>query len=55
LDCLSCSTSEEGGAALGTLGFPEPVARRLTAEAGFRRFTVHEFGNPLNAFYEVRP
>jgi ubiquinone/menaquinone biosynthesis C-methylase UbiE len=55
LDCLSCSTSAEDGAALGTLGFPEPVARSMTAEAGFQRFTVHDFGNPLNAFYEVRP
>jgi 2-polyprenyl-3-methyl-5-hydroxy-6-metoxy-1,4-benzoquinol methylase len=55
LDCLSCSTCEEHGAALGTLGFPQPLARGMTAEAGFSRFTVHDFGNPLNAFYEVRP
>jgi len=55
LDCLGCSTSEEGGAGLGTLGLPEPVARKMTAEAGFKRFTVLDFGNPLNAFYEVRP
>jgi 2-polyprenyl-3-methyl-5-hydroxy-6-metoxy-1,4-benzoquinol methylase len=55
LDCLGCSTYEEGGAGLGTLGLPEPVARRMTAEAGFTRFTVRDFGNPLNSFYEVRP
>ncbi len=55
LDCLSCSTFEEGGAALGTLGLPEPVARKMVAEAGFTRFTVRDFGNPLNSFYEVRP
>lgn len=55
LDCLGCSTSEEDGAALGTLGLPEPVARKMTAEAGFTRFQVLDFGNPLNAFYEVRP
>ncbi|MGH2555064.1 MAG: methyltransferase domain-containing protein [Actinomycetota bacterium] len=55
LDCLACSTWEEGGAALGTLGLPEPVARKMTAEAGFSRFAVRDFGNPLNAFYEVRP
>jgi hypothetical protein len=24
-------------------------------EAGFTRFAVRDFGNPLNAFYEVRP
>jgi 2-polyprenyl-3-methyl-5-hydroxy-6-metoxy-1,4-benzoquinol methylase len=55
LDCLGCSTSTQDGLALGTLGFPEPVARRMTAEAGFERFEVRDFGNPLNAFYEVRP
>lgn len=55
LDCLSCSMCEERGAGLGTLGLPEPVARKMTAEAGFTRFTVRDFGNPLNSFYEVRP
>jgi 2-polyprenyl-3-methyl-5-hydroxy-6-metoxy-1,4-benzoquinol methylase len=55
LDCLGCSTSEPDGAALGTLGLPEPVARSMTREAGFTRFRTRDFGNPLNAFYEVRP
>jgi 2-polyprenyl-3-methyl-5-hydroxy-6-metoxy-1,4-benzoquinol methylase len=55
LDCLACSTFVEGGAGLGTLGLPEPVARKMTAEAGFTSFTVRDFGNPLNSFYEVRP
>lgn len=54
LDCLACSTCEEGGAGLGTLGLPEPVARQMTAAAGFTRFAVKDFGNPLNSFYEVR-
>lgn len=55
LDCLSCGTCTDNGAGLGTLGFPEPVARDMTAAAGFTRFTAHDFGNPLNSFYEVRP
>lgn len=55
LDCLACGTFEDGGAGLGTLGLPEPVARAMTADAGFGRFVVRDFGNPLNAFYEVRP
>jgi len=55
LDCLSCSTCEEGGAGLGTLGLPESVARKMTADAGFTRFSVRDFGNPLNSFYQVRP
>ena len=55
LSCLSSSLSVPGGAGLGTLGFPEPVARQMTAAAGFTRFKRHDFGNPVNAYYEVRP
>jgi len=55
LSCMSSSLSEPGGAGLGTLGFSEPVARRMTAEAGFTRFARHDFDNPVNAYYEVRP
>jgi 2-polyprenyl-3-methyl-5-hydroxy-6-metoxy-1,4-benzoquinol methylase len=55
LSCLSSSLSQPGGAGLGTLGFSEPVAREMTARAGFTRFTRHDFDNPVNAYYEVRP
>lgn len=55
LTCLSSSLSVPGGAGLGTLGFSEPVARQMTAAAGFTRFARHEFENPVNAYYEVRP
>lgn len=55
LSCLSSSLSEPDGAGLGTLGFSEPVAREMTAAAGFTRFRRHDFGNPVNAYYEVRP
>ena len=55
LCCMSSAMSEPGGAGLGTLGFPEPVARRMATEAGFTRFRSHEFDNPINAYYEVRP
>jgi 2-polyprenyl-3-methyl-5-hydroxy-6-metoxy-1,4-benzoquinol methylase len=55
LCCMSSALSEPGGLGLGTLGFPEPVARRMTAEAGFTRFTTRDFENPINAYYEVRP
>jgi hypothetical protein len=53
--CMSSALSEPGGLGLGTLGFPEPVARRMTAEAGFTRFVTKDFDNPINAYYEVRP
>jgi 2-polyprenyl-3-methyl-5-hydroxy-6-metoxy-1,4-benzoquinol methylase len=52
--CMSSALSEPGGLGLGTLGFPEPVARKMTAEAGFSRFVTHDFENPINAYYEVR-
>jgi SAM-dependent methyltransferase len=55
LCCMSSALSEPGGLGLGTLGFPEPVARRMTSEAGFTRFTTRDFENPINAYYEVRP
>jgi SAM-dependent methyltransferase len=55
LCCMSSAMSEPGGAGLGTLGFPEPVARRMVTEAGFTRFKSHDFDNPINAYYEVRP
>jgi 2-polyprenyl-3-methyl-5-hydroxy-6-metoxy-1,4-benzoquinol methylase len=53
--CMSSALSEPGGLGLGTLGFPEPVARKMTAEAGFTRFATKDFENPINAYYEVRP
>ncbi len=55
LCCMSSALSEPGGLGLGTLGFPEPVARKMTAEAGFTRFMTRDFENPINAYYEVRP
>jgi 2-polyprenyl-3-methyl-5-hydroxy-6-metoxy-1,4-benzoquinol methylase len=55
LSCLPSSMSEPGGAGLGTLGFSEPLAREMTSAAGFTRFKKHDFDNPVNAYYEVRP
>jgi ubiquinone/menaquinone biosynthesis C-methylase UbiE len=55
MSCLSSSLSQPDGAGLGTLGFSEPVARAMTGAAGFSRFTRHDFDNPVNAYYEVRP
>ena len=37
------------------MGFHERVARDMFEEHGFRHFKVHEFDNPVNAYYEVRP
>jgi len=55
LTCMSSALSEPGGLGLGTLGFSEGLALRMTAEAGFRHFEALDFHHPVNAFYRVRP
>ena len=54
LTCMSSALSEPGGAGLGTLGFTRQRAERMTRAAGFTRFTVHDFDDPANLYYEVR-
>ena len=53
--CMSSALSEPGGAGLGTLGFNTGVAEQMVRDAGFTRFTVHDFDDPANLYYEVRP
>jgi SAM-dependent methyltransferase len=53
--CMSSALSEPDGAGLGTLGFNPEVAARMTREAGFSRFEMHDFDDPSNLYYEVRP
>lgn len=57
LCCLQSSTAAPDAEGLGTVGFGEAQARRMTNEAGFARFRrmQDDPNNPLNAFYEVRP
>ncbi|GBD26553.1 Demethylrebeccamycin-D-glucose O-methyltransferase [bacterium HR30] len=55
LACLSSSLSEPGGEGLGTLGLSEPVIREMASEVGFTRVLRHDFLNPVNAYYELRP
>jgi len=53
--CLSSALSEPGGAGLGTLGFHPGLAEAMCRDAGFTAFTVHDFGDPADLYYEVRP
>lgn len=53
--CMSSALSEPGGAGLGTIGLPPRTAEELTRRAGFTRFRVHDFEDPSNLYYEVRP
>lgn len=53
--CMSSALSEPGGAGLGTLGFNPEVAEKMVRDAGFTRFTMHDFDDPGNLYYEVRP
>jgi hypothetical protein len=52
--CMSSALSEPGGAGLGTLGLHPELLAQLCAEAGFGRFTRHDFDEPANLYYEVR-
>jgi 2-polyprenyl-3-methyl-5-hydroxy-6-metoxy-1,4-benzoquinol methylase len=53
--CLSSGLSEPGGAGLGTLGLHPRLAEQICREAGFSRFARHDFDDPVNLYYEVRP
>ena len=53
--CLQSALSEPDGAGLGTLGLHPEAARELAEDAGFTRFTTHDFDDPANLYYEVRP
>ncbi|MGH9171974.1 MAG: class I SAM-dependent methyltransferase [Acidimicrobiales bacterium] len=53
--CMSSALSEEGGAGLGTLGFHPELAEQMCREAGFSSFQLHDFREPANLYYEVRP
>ncbi len=53
--CMSSALSEPGGAGLGTLGFNPEVAEKMVRQAGFTRFQLHDFEDPSNLYYEVRP
>ncbi len=54
MSCMSSALSEPGGAGLGTLGFNPEVAKRMTSEAGFTQFQMHDFKDPGNLYYEIR-
>ncbi|HET6965305.1 MAG TPA: methyltransferase domain-containing protein [Acidimicrobiales bacterium] len=53
--CMSSALSEPGGAGLGTLGLHRELAESMCREAGFTSFEVHDFDDPVNLYYEVRP
>ena len=54
LSCMSSAISEPGGAGLGTLGFPESLARSMTAMR-FTHFRKLKIEHPVNALSQVRP
>ncbi len=53
--CMSSALSEPDGAGLGTIGLPPRALQRLAGDAGFTRFRVHDFEDPANLYYEIRP
>ena len=53
--CMSSALSEPDGAGLGTIGLPPRALEQLARDAGFTRFQLHDFDDPANLYYEVRP
>lgn len=53
--CMSSALSESDGMGLGTLGLPPKLAEEMTVTAGFSAFLQHDFEDPANLYYEVRP
>jgi SAM-dependent methyltransferase len=53
--CLSSALSEPGGAGLGTLGLDPVRLEEMCRAAGFTGFERHDFGDPANLYYAVRP
>jgi 2-polyprenyl-3-methyl-5-hydroxy-6-metoxy-1,4-benzoquinol methylase len=53
--CMSSALSEPDGAGLGTLGLPPRALKQLARSAGFTRFRTHDFEDPANLYYEIRP
>jgi 2-polyprenyl-3-methyl-5-hydroxy-6-metoxy-1,4-benzoquinol methylase len=53
--CMSSALSEPDGAGLGTIGLPPAALERLARDAGFSRFQMHDFEDPANLYYEIRP
>ncbi len=52
--CMASAMSEPDGAGLGTLGLPPEVLEQYCTDAGFGSFTVHDFNDPANLYYEIR-
>jgi hypothetical protein len=53
--CMSSALSEPDGAGLGTIGLPPRALEQLARDAGFTRFRMHDFEDPANLYYEIRP
>jgi 2-polyprenyl-3-methyl-5-hydroxy-6-metoxy-1,4-benzoquinol methylase len=53
--CMSSALSEPDGAGLGTIGLPPGALEQLIRSAGFTRFRIHDFEDPANLYYEIRP
>ena len=55
VSCMSSALSEPGGAGLGTIGLPPRALEQLARDSGFTRFRLHDFEDPANLYYEIRP
>ena len=53
--CMASAMSTDDGLGLGTLGLNPVKLEEMVTEAGFSQFATHDFEDPTNLYYEVRP
>ena len=53
--CMASAMSTEDGLGLGTLGLNPVKLEEMVTVAGFTRFVMHDFEDPTNLYYEIRP
>ena len=53
--CMSSAMSTSDGEGWARWASASRWARRMVGAAGFTRFASHDFDNPINAYFEVRP
>jgi len=55
MSCLPSGLATEDGLGLGNQGLYPEKMQEMAAGAGFTQFTVHDLGDPVNLYFEIRP
>lgn len=55
MSCLPSGLATEDGLGLGNQGLYPEKMRVMATTAGFTQFSVHDLGDPVNLYFEIRP